>query len=76
MKTITLSKTIKLPIPGITFSNKVVSVTIEYDEKDFKQKTAIDEINELLTQLKDKDPGWIQTYDKEQDENTSPHKNQ
>ena len=56
---ITLSKTIKVPIAGISFSNKVVEATIEYDVKEFNAIKAVEEINQLLTMLKNEDPQWV-----------------
>lgn len=55
---ISLSKTLKLPIEGIAFSNKQIGVTIEYDANVDLDK-AIDEINQILTILKEDDPQWI-----------------
>lgn len=62
---ITLSKTIKVPIKGINYSNKVVSTTIEYDPKEFDALEAVDEINQQLTMLKEEDPGWINKVDEQ-----------
>ena len=63
---ITLSKTIKVPIEGINYSNKVVSATIEYEPEGFNAIEAVDEINQQLTMLKNEDPGWIDNKEKEQ----------
>lgn len=54
----TLSKTIKIPIPGIQYSNKQVSVTVVYSG-DVDINKATDEINRELTILKDNDPEWV-----------------
>ena len=56
---IILSKTIKVPIEGINYSNKVVSATIEYEPKGFNTVEAVDEINQQLTILQEDDPSWI-----------------
>ena len=56
---ITVSKTIKVPIEGINYSNKVVSATIEYEPKEFDIIKAVDEINQQLTILKNDDSSWI-----------------
>jgi len=56
---IIISKTVKLPIEGINYSNRVVSVTIEYESEGFSMNMATDEINQYLTMLKDDDPDWI-----------------
>ncbi len=58
-KTVTLSKTIKLPISGIPYSNRVVSATIEFEGK-VDHKKAWGEINQLITQGQSgEDADWI-----------------
>ena len=56
---ITLSKTVKLPIEGVQFSNKQVSVTITYEANDFDVTKATDELNQMLTIVKETDPVWL-----------------
>ena len=56
---IVLSKTIKLPIENISFSNQQVSVTIEYDPKDFDLLEAVDDLNQTLNILQENEPSWI-----------------
>ena len=56
---ITLTKIIKLPIEGIQYSNKQVDVSIEYDPQGFNLVEASDEINQILTRLREDDPDWI-----------------
>lgn len=55
---ITLSKIIKLPIEGVSFSNKQIGVEIEYNP-DVDLNEAADEMNQILTILKEDDPQWI-----------------
>lgn len=57
---IVLSKTIKIPIPGVQYSNQVVSATIEYEGEGFSVNQAWDEINQLIRQGQDNDPSWLQ----------------
>jgi hypothetical protein len=56
---ITLSKTLKLPIEGVQYSNKQLSVTIDYDPQEFNMTEAMEEINQMLTIMKPDDPAWI-----------------
>lgn len=58
---IILSKTLKLPIQGVNYSNRVVSATVEYEANGFTQDKAWDEINQLLEMGKDEDQSWIKT---------------
>lgn len=58
-KEITISKTVKLPIAGVQFSNKQVSVTIVYEANDFDVNKATDELNQMLTIVEEVDPEWI-----------------
>lgn len=58
-KTVTLSKTIKLPVKDIQFSNRVVSATIEY-EGEVDNKKAWEEVNQLIQMgHEDEDADWI-----------------
>jgi len=59
-RTVTLSKTIKLPIPGVQFSNKVVTATVEFDGENFNMTEAWEEVNHLTKYGQDDDPAWIQ----------------
>lgn len=58
-KEITISKTIKVPIPGVQFSNKQVEVGVVYEAEGFDIVKAVDEINQMLTIAKESDPSWI-----------------
>ena len=59
-KTITLSKTIKLPIEGIQYSNRVVSAEIEFEPAGFNKKKAWEEINQLIQIGQEgEDADWI-----------------
>ena len=59
IKEVTLSKTVKLPIEGVQFSNKQVSVTITYEANNFDVSKATDELNQMLTIVKEQDPEWL-----------------
>ena len=63
-KRTTVSKTIKLPIEGIQFSNKVVMVEFVYDGQP-TMEAVNDEINQWLGFLKDNDPSWIKAKEAE-----------
>ena len=61
-KEITISKTIKTPIPGVQFSNQVYSATITYDGEGFDLDKAVKELDEVLKEVQDKDTDeWIRT---------------
>lgn len=54
----TISKTIKLPIPGIQFSNKVIFLEKVFDgEIDIIKEN--DKLNQELDILKERDPSFI-----------------
>jgi len=57
---IVVSKTLKVPIQGISFSNKQPSITIEYEPQEFDIVKASDEINQWLNILLENDPSWMQ----------------
>ena len=57
-KQTTVSKTIKLPVEGVQFSNKVVTVEFVYDGQP-TMEAVNDEINQWLGFLKDNDPSWL-----------------
>lgn len=65
-QTVTLSKTIKLPIPGIQYSNQSVFAEIVFEAKGFDKEKAWQELNELMwlgqreEKEEKKDPNWIE----------------
>ena len=72
LKEITLSKTVKVPVPGVAFSNQQVSVThvYEIDESTeaFDTVKAGDNLNQDLTIVKENEPSWIHQLTKENGE--------
>ena len=58
---ITLSKTLKLPIENVAFSNKQVGITIEYDGEGFDIAQGTDEINGWLETLLEDQPMWMRS---------------
>lgn len=57
-----VSKIYKLPIEGIQFSNKQIGLTIEYEPvgaEEFDINEANDEVNQMLTIVKEQDPSWL-----------------
>lgn len=56
-----LSKTLKLPIPDVAFSNKSVGITIEYDGEGFDISQGTDEINRWLETLLEDQPMWMRS---------------
>lgn len=51
-KEITISKTIKTPIPGVQFSNQVFSATITYEGEQFDLLEAVKELNKVLSEVR------------------------
>ena len=61
---VSVSKILKLPIPGIAFSNQQVGVTIDYEGKDFDIEKAEKELSSMVNKLRDPDPDWLKEEEK------------